>query len=576
MAHQASNTQRRGAPQQSRAAVHDSSNEGSGSETDAVTTTEESESESSAHESRAAQVVKKIAVQIPDTDSSEASESESESESDIIDVSDLEAELLDSEPHGIDDGDAEGHDLKTAPLFTREAYLTGGLIKHIGQYGVFGQVVNPRSSPSGDAPDPDKTRIYVNTNAPFSAVVCGVQGSGKSHTVSVLLESMFIPQFAPLGSLKKPLSGLVLHYGETGASARPCEAAFLGLARPDVTPPPVRVYVAPSSFKRMQVLYKPLGKNVQVRPLYFSESELDVAAFLSMMAVSTSESVPLYIHTVMSVLRELGDNFNYTAFMRQLEEKKKDMNPAQTIHLEQRLELLHTFTQPAQRFGNGSKSASSNDVPRFARGQITILDLSDQFIDAPRACGLFEICVRLFERADVQTGKVLLVDEAHKYLSPNKTAGGLTGALLSLIRQQRHLSMRVIVSTQEPTVLPPVFVDLCSIAILHRFSSSAWWDHLSRHVSADISGEEAFDKVVKLKTGEAMVLAPSGLYMKHAKPDTPAVDADTKEEKVAEGAGKAQEVPESVLTRFGRRFFIIKTRRRVTADGGASLLAVDK
>ena len=45
---------------------------------------------------------------------------------------------------------------------------------------------------------------------------------------------------------------------------------------------------------------------------------------------------------------------------------------------------------------------------------MTIIDLSDPFLDAASACGLFEIIVRLFIRAEVNTGKVLVVDEAHK------------------------------------------------------------------------------------------------------------------------------------------------------------------
>ena len=53
----------------------------------------------------------------------------------------------------------------------------------------------------------------------------------------------------------------------------------------------------------------------------------------------------------------------------------------------------------------------------------------------------------------------------------------------------------------EPTVIPPVLLDLCTVAIMHRFSSPAWWDHLARHISSDISTEEGFDKVVKLQVG---------------------------------------------------------------------------
>ncbi len=79
--------------------------------------------------------------------------------------------------------------------------------------------------------------------------------------------------------------------------------------------------------------------------------------------------------------------------------------------------------------------------------------------------------------------------------------------------------MRVIISTQgtipfkfrwsfntqryrlfaEPTVVPPVLLDLCTVTILHRFSSPSWWTHLEKHVSADFAESDAFDKVVKLQ-----------------------------------------------------------------------------
>ncbi|KAH9469508.1 hypothetical protein Pst134EA_006800 [Puccinia striiformis f. sp. tritici] len=31
-------------------------------------------------------------------------------------------------------------------------------------------------------------RLYLNVNTPFSALICGIQGSGKSHSASVILE----------------------------------------------------------------------------------------------------------------------------------------------------------------------------------------------------------------------------------------------------------------------------------------------------------------------------------------------------------------------------------------------------
>ncbi|KAG1897623.1 uncharacterized protein F5891DRAFT_1129898 [Suillus fuscotomentosus] len=470
---------------------------------------------------------------------------------------------------------SKDHELQAAPLITREAYITAGYKKHSTPYGVMGQVLSIYSKSSAYVPvDP---RLYVNTNTPFTAVVCGVQGSGKSHTVSVLLENMLIPKLQEIGSLQQSLAGLVLHFGEGGVGSLPSEAAWVGVPSTEgVRTPKVRVFVSKSSLNTMKSVYAPLGKNVEVVPLLFNETELDAQAFLSMMAVGSSDSAPLYIQIVLSILRDLGESFSYKLFMDRLDDEKRSFNPAQVAGLEQRLALLNSFMvsngpQPAafgsKTYANISGPRSNVLAPkstprRFAAGQLTIVDLSDPFIDTGSACGLFEIVTRLFVRAEVETGKVLVVDEAHKYLSTNRGVSGLTKAILTLTREQRHLGMRVIISTQEPTVVPPVLLDLCTVAIMHRFSSPAWWDHLARHISADVSVDAAFDTVVKLQTGEAIVLAPSGLGVFPQDEEIPSPEGDT---------------PTVLkMSQFGRRYIIMKTRARVTKDGGTSVLVVPR
>jgi hypothetical protein len=49
----------------------------------------------------------------------------------------------------------------------------------------------------------------------------------------------------------------------------------------------------------MRAVYARLGKNVIVEPLLFHNSELDAAAILSMMAVGSSESAPLYMQIIL-------------------------------------------------------------------------------------------------------------------------------------------------------------------------------------------------------------------------------------------------------------------------------------
>ena len=125
-------------------------------------------------------------------------------------------------------------------------------------------------------------------------------GSGKSHTVSIILENMLISKFPAIGSLTKPLCGLVLHFGEGGSSSLPNETAWLSRSLSShITGPPVHVYVSRSSLQTMRTVYACLGNNVVVEPLFFHNSELDAAAILSMMAVGSSESAPLYMQIIL-------------------------------------------------------------------------------------------------------------------------------------------------------------------------------------------------------------------------------------------------------------------------------------
>ena len=73
----------------------------------------------------------------------------------------------------------------------------------------------PGSDKSGVALNPDgksftneaaDSRLFVNMRTPWSAFICGSQGSGKSHTLSCMLEAAL--QHSGLGKLPSPLAGV--------------------------------------------------------------------------------------------------------------------------------------------------------------------------------------------------------------------------------------------------------------------------------------------------------------------------------------------------------------------------------
>lgn len=70
-------------------------------------------------------------------------------------------------------------------------------------------------------------RLYFNIAAPSSVFICGSQGSGKSHSLSCLLENCLVK--SDVNKLDNPLAGLVFHYDTFTSDTKgiPCEAAHL-------------------------------------------------------------------------------------------------------------------------------------------------------------------------------------------------------------------------------------------------------------------------------------------------------------------------------------------------------------
>lgn len=207
------------------------------------------------------------------------------------------------------------------------------------------------------------------------------------------------------------------------------------------------------------------------------------------------------------------------------------------------------------------------------------------------ACSLFNICLGLFLEQETSLGKVVALDESHKYMTDNVESQAFTESLLSTIRLQRHLGVRVIISTQEPTISTRL-LDLCSMTVVHRFTSPAWLQVLKGHLAggSDLSGlneaddcegqqqQEAtsrrkdtgavpypsmsplalFSNVVQLRTGEALIFSPSAV-----------VDAvQTAHPSAINGT---QSGWQAVL--LGCGVMKVLVRDRITSDGGRSIMA---
>jgi DNA helicase HerA-like ATPase len=134
-----------------------------------------------------------------------------------------------------------------------------------------------------------------------------------------------------------------------------------------------------------------------------------------------------------------------------------------------------------------------------------------------------------------------------QYMLNVSGAKALTETLLQTVRLQRHYGARVIISTQEPTLLTDL-IALCSVTVIHRFSSPEWLLAIKRHIpTAAESREELMLKIEGLTTGEALLYSPDAVLGRDDSGD--------------------------LITGTGR-FIKVSIRRRITSDGGQSVLAV--
>ncbi|KAH0559631.1 hypothetical protein GP486_003854 [Trichoglossum hirsutum] len=387
-------------------------------------------------------------------------------------------ELLSVSDGGIAGGAGKIEEVATTPLFSQAVKVAAADPKTLGrsvtfpQYGLIGGLLAGSSNPY----DP---RLFLNTDAPWSAFICGSQGSGKSHTLSCILENSLV-SLPTLGALPKPLAALVFHY--------------------DVVRKVLRKTAVTSKDKR----------------------KLDFERFKKLIG-----SEPL--------------------------------SAMQRDFLKLRLDLLESFIDRSEAERPGAWD--------FQPGTLTIVDLSCPFVDEKTACMMFDVCLSVFLEQNSKVGKMVVLDEAHKFMSQSSSANRLTQSLLSVIRLQRHLATRVVIATQEPTISPKI-LDLCSMAIVHRFTSPQWLQAISSHLAgAAVTDDDLetrrlkriFQRIVGLNVGEALLFSPSAIT---------SVAEESYDETGVRKKGR-------FLERLGVGYLKMRVRKRLTTDGGRSIMAAD-
>jgi hypothetical protein len=335
-----------------------------------------------------------------------------------------------------------------------------------------------------------------------------------------MLENYLLPD-ADYGTVANPVAGIAFHYDPEGSDSI---AEIASLCSRGIK---VRVLASCSRYLNRHEKYMELAgifkDNMEVRQLAFRDEHLNVDRMQRLMAFNSTaeEGVPLYVSVINKILREMsatGKEFAFYTFEFKLKQAELAANQRNMLNL--RLDILRSFKEKVDtvqpnawaksKASNTSGFPTGDNVFKIEPGALTIVDLTDPFVDPNTACVLFDVCFGLFKENAPKVGMAMVLDEAHRYMNTSAAATQFTESLLTTIKLQRHAAARVIVATQEPTISPRL-MDLCSITIVHRFSSPAWFAAIKDHLAAasEANRQDMFEDIVKLNTGESLVFSPS-------------------------------------------------------------------
>eukprot|EP00122_Pirum_gemmata_P009920 Pgem_evm1s9159 len=418
---------------------------------------------------------------------------------------------------------------------------------------------------------------YHDPTTPFCFLAIGTQGAGKSHSLNILIENCIgvsskyaenkkdedndknnnnninnrnshdkAKQPQKLGNLihkTETYSGtstLILHYSDFDNSI--CETIGIGLC-PQLKLDMI-IYVSPSYYLQRAQFYSESGATVY--PLLFNWNQINVSQIKKLMGVDTGKtSNQLYVKVMLKNLRNYQRKNKTPPLFSKFREEilNRFENPSQKDPLEQRLEIIEellTCYEPNKKliehcYGKNGEVDAGNNIHGIngsvGPNQVVIVDLTDPLLGSNIAEIIFDVVMESFRNLQIITkdghrvGKLIAIDEAHKYLTENSS---FSESIVTAVRLMRHDALRILISTQSPLKLPAEVLELSSLVFLHHFHSRDWYEYLQKKLSLP-SLELGMKYIETLDPGQALLFQ----NMHHRKKEDIVEDFIRRKEQIA-------------------------------------------
>jgi len=240
----------------------------------------------------------------------------------------------------------------------------------------------------------------------------------------------------------------------------------------------------------------------------FSWRKLTASQLKSLMRIANNDEMPLYMSRMLDILRRIqksGKIIPFGDFKSLIQEE--NFLKQQSAPLEMRLQILESFLKESDQNMSLNFDSISLSELFLTPNTIVVSDLTDPMLSPQEASGVFQVLLSQFLSLDSKNGKLVVFDEAHKYMIPNSRNDELTMTILSTVRQMRHHGIRIIISSQSPKSIAPELLELVTVAFIHRFHSPDWYHYLREKIP--YFDEKIFSQIIQLRTGAALVFSKS-------------------------------------------------------------------
>ena len=336
--------------------------------------------------------------------------------------------------------------------------------------------------------------VAIDLNGCNTISLFGVQGGGKSYTLGSIVE-MATKELPKINQLPSPLATVIFHYNESQDYA----PEFVTMVKPNSKEQEIQKLAddygaKPASLDDVLLLTTPDKlverqeefPSIRVEPIYFHSSELSIKDWKFLMSAVSNQS--MYITQITMIMRKYRSELTLDNLLKGIEASSLNQNQKELALM--RLNFAGQFINDSYRLAEKLKP-----------GRMIIVDVRDELIEQDEALGLFVVMLNIFANAGRDFNKLVVFDEAHKYMSNQD----LTSHIVEVVRQMRHQGVSIMIASQDPPSLPLAIIELSSIMLLHRFNSANWLKHIQK---AQVALDELTPvQLVNLMPGEAYTWA---------------------------------------------------------------------